>query len=596
VLFRLQLQGYADDGSQGDEMGLLILAADVPVGGYLNGLKAIPVVIVLLAWANALSWVDKDTEAAHMKRDLINSGLMAGFILGFALFIALPNFFIAFLAMLVVVGIEAGVYLSIRKSAVGLGDLKGDFRAWIKSIGREPAPVAEVVGAVQIVGGNGALLPAPKANTPEAESYQGIQSLLTDPLTNNADVIDLYPSEPGVTAKYSVDGVTYTGASISKTVGAAVIAYLKAAAGLDIGEVRKPQRGSLKLNVNGKRREMQVETKGSTAGEYARFTADVKKRHDFTPATIGFDDDQLAKITALIKGGGGITLLTAPKGQGLTSLSYAMLRAHDAFLQNIVTIERDQEQDLEGITQNKLERGATPAEEAKLANWIVSQQPDVALISKPESSEAAIDLIKAAKDGRRIYFAFNASSTFEALWMWCKLVGDNKLAVSQLQMIINGRILRKLCNACKQGYTPDPETLRKLNMDVAKVDKLYQARKEPIRDPKGNPIKCEFCNDLRFKGRTGMYEILTVDDHIRQIATNGMTSEQNAAPLKTAFRKQRGKYLQEVGLGLVEKGDTSVQEVLRVLKAPKEPDGEAAVARSSSRRSKKGPAAGPEAA
>ena len=324
----------------------------------------------------------------------------------------------------------------------------------------------------------------------------------------------------------------------------------------------------------------------------------MKKRHDFTPATLGFSDDQLAKITELIKTGGGVTLLTTPKGQGLTSLSYAMLRAHDAFLQNIVSIERDQEQDLECITQNKLERGATPAEEAKLASWIVSQQPDVVLFSKPESAQGVSDLIKAAKDGRRIYFAINASNTFDALWMWCKLVGDNKLAVSQLQMVISGRILRKLCGACKQAYTPDPETLRKLNMDAAKVDKLYQARKEPIRDPKGNPIKCDFCNDLRFKGRTGMYEILTVDDHIKQIATNGMTPEQNAGPLKTAFRKQRGRYLQEVGLGLVEKGETSVQEVLRVLKPPKEPDGDAAIARTSSRRGKRGPGpeAGPEAA
>jgi type II secretory ATPase GspE/PulE/Tfp pilus assembly ATPase PilB-like protein len=312
-----------------------------------------------------------------------------------------------------------------------------------------------------------------------------------------------------------------------------------------------------------------VETKGSTAGEFARFTADAKERHNFTPVSLGFGDDQLEKITSLIKAGGGVTLLTTPKGQGLTSLSYAMLRAHDAFLQNIVTIERDQEQDLEGITQNKLERGATPAEEAKLASWIVSQQPDVALLSKPESSQAAMDLIKAAKDGRRVYFAFNAGSTVDALNLWIKLVGDPKLAVSQLQMVICGRILRKLCNACKQGYTPDPETLRKLNMDAAKVDKLYQARKEPIRDPKGNPIKCDFCNDLRYKGRTGMFEILMVDDPVKQIATNGLPPEQNAAPMKAAFRKQRGKYMQEVGLGLVEKGETSVQEVLRVLKPPK---------------------------
>jgi general secretion pathway protein E len=231
------------------------------------------------------------------------------------------------------------------------------------------------------------------------------------------------------------------------------------------------------------------------------------------------------------------------------------------------SIERDAEQDLEGITQDKLPREATQEEEAKLAGWIISQQPDVVLMAKPESPKSVTQFIATAREGKRVYFSFNANSTFEALAIFRKLVGDDKLAVSQLQMVINGRILRKLCAACKQGYTPDPETLRKLNMDASKVDTLYQARKEPIRDPKGQPIKCEFCNDLRYKGRTGMYEILLVDDAIKLIATNGMSAEQNAGPMKTAFRKQRGKYLQEVGLGLVEEGETSVQEVLRVLKA-----------------------------
>ncbi len=571
-------------------MGLHILAATMPATGqYLNGLKVIPVILVLLAWARALSWADKDAEAVRLNRNALNISMMGGFILGFALFIYLPNFFLAFGALLVVCGIEAGVYLQMRKAVAGLSDLKGDFKAWVGSLGGKPKEVQEIAGAVQIVGGNGSLLPAPKPNTPEAESYNGIQSLLTDPMTNNAEIIDLAPSESGLSVKYVVDGVSYNGASVSKGIGTSVIEYLKAAAGLDLAELRKPQKGTIKLNINGKRREMLFETKGSTAGEYARFTADAKKRHEFTPETIGFTPEQLEKIRAIIKAGGGVTLLCAPKGQGLTALSYAMLRAHDAFLENLVTIERDPEQDIEGVTQNKLERGATPEEEAKMASWIISQQPNVVLMSKPQSPAAAVELIKSSKDGRRIYFSLVAGSTFEALAIWRKLVGDDKLAVSQLQMVICGRILRKLCAACKQGYTPDSEILRKLNMDASKVEKLYQARKEPIRDPKGNPIKCDFCNDLRYKGRTGIFEILLVDDHIRQVCCNGMTPEQNVVPMKTAFRKQRGKYMQEVGLGLVEAGETSVQEVLRVLKAGSESSGgggAAPVARSTPRKPK----------
>jgi type II secretory ATPase GspE/PulE/Tfp pilus assembly ATPase PilB-like protein len=156
-----------------------------------------------------------------------------------------------------------------------------------------------------------------------------------------------------------------------------------------------------------------------------------------------------------------------------------------------------------------------------------------------------------------------AGNTFDTLSAWRKLCGDEKLAMSQLKMVIAGRTLRRLCVACKQGYTPDPETLRKLNMDPQKVTQLFQARKEPIRDPKGNPIRCEFCNDLRYKGRIGIYEILVVDDEVKQILMAGGSPAQ----LKTVFRKQRGRYLQEMGLMLVEQGETSVQEVLRVLKA-----------------------------
>lgn len=547
-------------------MGLHLLAtSDVFAGDYLSWIKAIPVLVILLAWARALSWADKDAVEARMPRDAINSGMMAGLVIAFAAFVLLPApYVVGLAAILVVVGVEAGVYLSMRNKAVGLKDLKGDFVLWVKSVGRKPREVEEVAGAVQLVGADGKLLPAPKANAPEAESYEAIQRMLTDPLNNNADVIEVAPGEGGSTVKYSVDGVSYTGSSVGKTLAADAMVYLKAAAGLDIGEVRKPQKGGLKLNINGKRKEMSLETKGSTAGEFARFVGNAKSRHDFDPQTLGLTLEQLDAIIK-VNQSPGLTILAAPKGQGLTSLSYGMLRAHDAFLQLVMAIERDQEQDLEGITQTKLDRNVTAAEEAKQVRWILSQLPDVLLVGKPESSDSAVELVKAAAE-RRVYVSLVASSTFEALNQWRKLVGDDKLAVQNLQLIICGRNLRRLCNACKQAYTPDPETLKKLNMDPARVEKLYQARKEPVRDPKGNPIKCDFCNDLRYKGRTGIYEMLLVDEHVRQVATNGQSAEQNATPMKTAFRKQRGKYLQEVGLGMVEEGETSVQEVLRVLK------------------------------
>jgi len=109
-----------------------------------------------------------------------------------------------------------------------------------------------------------------------------------------------------------------------------------------------------------------------------------------------------------------------------------------------------------------------------------------------------------------------------------------------------------------------------LNMNPSRVGKLYAARKEPLRDQKGNPLPCTFCHDLRYSGRMGAYEVLVVNDEVRQVVRGGGSANQ----LRAAFRNQRSRFLQESALALVEAGDTSIEEVRRVLSA-----GEPAAAR-----------------
>jgi type II secretory ATPase GspE/PulE/Tfp pilus assembly ATPase PilB-like protein len=146
--------------------------------------------------------------------------------------------------------------------------------------------------------------------------------------------------------------------------------------------------------------------------------------------------------------------------------------------------------------------------------------------------------------------------------LWRKLVGDDAAALNNLKLVISGRLVRKLCDACKIGYAPDANQLRKMNIDPARVTKLYQARTSPMRDAKGNPVPCTFCQDMAYNGREGAFEVLVVDDEIRNVLMSGGSPSQ----LKTAFRKQKGRYIQEKALAMVEEGRTSVQEVLRVMK------------------------------
>ncbi|HZL37655.1 MAG TPA: ATPase, T2SS/T4P/T4SS family [Tepidisphaeraceae bacterium] len=530
----------------------------VQVGGYVSTVKAIPVVVILLLWARLLTWADKDAIVAHLPRIQMNMANMGGLVLAFGLFFYLPTFILSFAVLLVIACAEAGVYLHLRNKEVGLGDLERQFKAWIAGMKGKEAVKAEA-GKVSITGKDNKLLPVPVAESLDRPAYDAVQQSLTDPLIKNAQQIDLAPEGDGMLVKYVVDNYPYKGPILDKTIGAAAIGYLKWAAGMNIEDRRKPQTGTLKVALDKDRHELRMQTAGTTAGEYLRVVVDPKMRHSYAFDTLGFTDAQKTLLLDTIKANTGIVLVSAPKGHGLTSLFYAILRTHDAFLQHIQTIERDQEQDLEGITQNKLATGATGAEELKLVDWTISQQPDVVGMSSVEDAKTAASLIDFAKDGKRVYVCMRANSTSEAIEKWRRLVGDSKRATESLKLVINERVLRRLCLACKEGFTPDPSTLKKFNMSPDKVTTLYKAREQTLRDKKGQPVPCQFCLELRYKGRMGVFELMVVDDEIRAALDSNR-------PLAQAFRKQRGRLLQEELLTLVEKGETSVQEVQRVIK------------------------------
>jgi type II secretory ATPase GspE/PulE/Tfp pilus assembly ATPase PilB-like protein len=319
----------------------------------------------------------------------------------------------------------------------------------------------------------------------------------------------------------------------------------------------------LKLTIDGEKREAKVQSAGTTAGEFVRVMVNPAKRHARKLAELGLSDLQLEVVKALIQDRRGVVLLATPKGQGLTQLGYGLMRGHDAFMEHLQSVERDPPDTVEGVTPNPIPAAATPAEEAQKVDWVVSQDPDVILVDKVESPKSAATLVRYAGDGgKRAYVGVRAGSAAEAIEAWRRVAGTDPQAIEALKFVVAGRVVRRLCQACKESYTPDPNTLRKLNMNPDKVTTLFKARETPLRDPKGNPIPCEFCHDLRFKGRTGVFEAFAVDDEAREVIAAGA----QPGPLKAVFRKQKGRFLQEEALGLVEKGDTSVQEVLRVMK------------------------------
>lgn len=539
------------------------LLAAAELTNYINGFKLLPIVVLGTVWFRLITWADKDAANARLPRPTINMINLGGLFVGLALLPIMPNYAAALGVFVFCLLAEVGYYLLWRNNTVGLADLKGQFNDWIKGLGRKKTKeVKATEGGVILLDRSGKPYPPPPDEDPARAAFDALQGVFAGPIKLNAQKIELRPSEGGSVLRYTVDGVTFEGKSFSKENAAAAIELAKILAGLDPNDRRKPQTGKMKVALDKARKEIDVYTAGSTAGELMRLTVDFKKQFDLKVETLGFLPDQEELMLNTIADPTGVVILTAPDQQGLTNLCYAVLKRHDAFLLNIQTLERDPAVDLEGITQNKIAPNAPAADESKQVSWMISQEPDVILIDRIDDPRSAIDLARFAQE-RRTYVAMRAPTTFDALAQWRKLVGDDDLATNSLKLVVAGRLVRLLCEACKVAYAPNADALRKMNMQADRVDKLFQARKEPMRDQKGNEIICPFCHGLAYKGRTGVFEMFKIDDDVRKAVLEGGTVNQ----LKALFRKQKQRYLQESALARVELGDTSVEEVLRVLRS-----------------------------
>lgn len=549
-------------------MDMHVLLQSVQVGPFASGYKILALFIASLLWWRLLTWIDKDAPAARLPRELVNLGSVGAYALAFVLFLFLPGFWLAFSVFLVVLLASVGVYLAVRNQQVGLKDLGAElksiklFSGGEKTKKKKKGASEEISATVVLATRDGRAMHQPEDEAPERPAFDALQAMLADPLRRGMEKLDLAPQDASMVTQYWVDGVMYAGSQFNKTIATSAIHILKRLAGLDINEKRKPQSGTIQVILDGKRKDIEVQTAGSTVGESLRMLVDPKHRHDRTLDQLGMAPEQLQQLDTIVRDTSGIVLVAVPKGQGLTSLLYGLIRKHDAFLTHIHSIERDPEDDLEGITQNKLAKGASPNDELQQVQWVVSQDPDAILLTELGNPKSARELIAFAEGGKRAYIGLHAGSATDAIAEWRQIVGDDDLATRQLHSVISGRLVRKLCPACKQPYQPDAETLRKLNLDHGRAQQFFQARTQPLVDQKGNPIACTFCAEMRYHGRTGVFEVMQLNDEVRHAVMSNSTPNQ----LRALYRKMRGRFIQEYALDLVEKGETSVQEVLRAMR------------------------------
>ena len=405
-------------------------------------------------------------------------------------------------------------------------------------------------------------VPIPEPRTPDFFGYKMAFETLKDASWRRASTIALSPTPQDYQVAYNIDGSIVKQPNITRDQVEYFIHFIKHLADLDINEKRKPQKGKFMIHwaKDQKFNHWEVATAGSTAGEQIRLKQ-LMQDNVARLSELGLMPEQLEQFKRFGEKKQGLFIISGPVKSGVTTTLYALLRNHDAFLNNINTLERQPSEQLSNITQNIFSLSDTGTTFAKKLLNVVRMGPDIVGVAGCEDAQTAQVACAAAKDGKTVYLTLNADSVIQALGKFLKFAGDRNLVAQTLLGISNQRLMRKLCPECKQGYTPDKEMFRKFNISAEKTKALYRAGKV-VYDKRGKASTCENCQGTGYLGRTGVFEMVTINKELAKVIQSQPVPE-----IAKQFRRAKMLYLQEQALRKVINGTTTINEMIRSLKA-----------------------------
>ena len=383
----------------------------------------------------------------------------------------------------------------------------------------------------------------------EAPIIRLVNSLLFRAAKERASDIHIEPQEKDIGVRFRVDGVLQEVIRPPKRFQNSIASRVKIMGGLNIAEKRLPQDGRIRVKLAGRDIDIRLSTTPTVFGERIVMRLLDKSSVLLDLAEIGMDKGQLAAMESLIHKANGIVLVTGPTGSGKTTTLYAALSKINRPDLNIMTIEDPVEYQLKGISQTPV----SPKIDLTFANGLRSflrQDPDVIMVGEIRDRETAEIAIQASLTGHLVFSTVHTNDAAGAITRLIDMGVEPYLVGSSLIGVLAQRLVRVLCKECREAYLPTPEELKEIGLaaDKQKPRMIYR--------PKG----CEVCNGTGYRGRTGIYEIMLVDDAIRELSVKKVDS----GSIKRAAVQKGMRTLMEDGASKVLRGITSVAEVLSV--------------------------------
>jgi len=382
---------------------------------------------------------------------------------------------------------------------------------------------------------------------------KAVNAIIAEAINLGASDIHIEPMEKELKIRYRVDGILRTYKSWPANTKDAIAARVKILANLDISEKRLPQDGRIRFRVNNRKYDLRISTLPTVYGEkIVMRLQDAESYLNVKLENLGFEEDDLKIVREAIYSPWGMVLVTGPTGSGKTTTLYSALMERNTDDVNIMTVEDPVEVSIPGINQVhvKEEIGLTFATALRA---FLRQDPDIILVGEIRDRETAEIAVKAALTGHLVFSTLHTNDAPSTITRLVDIGVDKFLVSTAVHTIIAQRLIRKLCNNCKEPANYTPKVVKTFGFS----DEDIQTGQFFVHHPKG----CDKCNGTGYKGRTAVHEILKLDENIRKAINEGKTADE----LKEIAIKTGMRTLYKDGLIKMKKGLTDIAEIERVL-------------------------------
>ena len=526
----------------------------------------------LVAWAIVVSRaLDKHAQRFLRTEEVAgwNIGHMVAGTLALACAVLMPiagfgGFIVGWLAMVAILAIDIVVFVMVTNKDERV---PANARLSLSMGSGEPKEKRVKAGVVSLtIKGVKGVIAAPEKETPDYQLRLAAEDVVIQAREQRASEFSLMPMRSdeysGYVPVFLVDGVQVKGASLALEVAGPVLDFWKKAAGLDVDDRRRRQTGKAKVqrHAGGMTDEfdLKIITLGSRSGQQITMEFDSAAAVDRQPDDLGLLDQQLADLKELAADGTGVVLLGSPSNNGRTTTLYSMLRLHDAYTMNLQTVEPEIEATIEGVAQMVFDKNQEASTFATMVRSQLRRDPDVLGVSDAPDADTFKEIARADHERTRVYANLKVDGAIQAIQAYLKAVGDANQASASLRGALGQRLLRKLCSNCRMPYQPAPEMLKKMGVSPDKVTQLYKKGGEV--EIRNKPEICPVCKGVGYRGQVAAFEVFVFGPEERAAIAQG-----NFKALLSSMRKRGGATIQQAAIAAIIRGDTSVEELSRVL-------------------------------